>query len=96
MVDSSNIFSLDSYKEGIASFIKVAVILSFILLVLTFWTDHSIWMPMYDFMQMMMVLIFVNITFPPDLLYSINGLFGAAFNFLPNFFTNYFKQATYN
>jgi hypothetical protein len=72
------------------------VILSFLLLLLTFWTNHSIWMPMYDFMQMIMVLIFVNGNYPPNLLYSVYKTFGSALTFMPSFFSSAFKQAAYN
>ena len=51
---------------------------------------------MYDYMQLTMVLILVNVTFPPNLLYSIQRLMGAAFTFLPNMFKAAYSHAIYN
>jgi len=95
-VDTSNLYTSDTYNPILDSYIYAVVILSFVLLLLTFWTNHSIWMPMYDFMQMIMVLIFVNSNYPPNLLYSVSKSFGSALTFMPNFFSKAFGQAAYN
>lgn len=58
--------------------------------------QHSIWMPMYDYLQLIMALIFINVNFPPNLLFTIIKSFSSTFNFLPNFFTNMFSKAFYN
>lgn len=71
-------------------------IFAFILLILTFGMDHSIWMPTYDYLQLIMALILVNINFPPDLMYSIYRTFASCLSFLPNFFVNSFSQAFYD
>lgn len=58
--------------------------------------DHSIWMPFYDYLQLIMALILVNVNFPPNLVYSIFKAFGSALNFLPNFFAKSYTKAAYN
>lgn len=95
-VDATSVYSLESYNAGVDTLVLGVGIVAFILLLLTFWTDHSIWMPMYDFMQLMMVMIFVNVGYPPNLMYSLKQSFAAVFAFLPNFFTSYFSQAVYD
>ena len=55
----------------IDGFLYAVAIYSFILLLFTFGTEHSIWMPIYDFMQIIMLFIFININYPPNLLYSV-------------------------
>lgn len=66
------------------------------MLVLTFSKDHSIWMPAYDFFQLIMVLIFVNCNYPPDLVQSLSSTFASFFNFLPNFFLSSYSNAPFN
>ena len=53
-------------------------------------------MPMFDFMQLCMAIILVNVSFPPNLLYTVKSCFVSAFTFLPNFFTSSFKQAAFS
>jgi hypothetical protein len=95
-VDSSLIYSLSDYHQGIDTFLYAICMIAFVLLIFTFSADHSIWMPTYDFLQLVMALIFVNNNYPPDLLYSIWKIFASALAFLPNFFTNSFSRATFN
>jgi len=70
--------------------------IAFILLIFSFGTHQSIWMPMFDFMQLCMSIIFVNVTFPPNLLYTVRSCFVSAFTFLPNFFASSFSQAAFS
>ena len=94
-VNAADNYNLDYYNPGIDGYIYAVVISAFILLLFTFGTHQSIWMPMYDFMQLCMSIILVNVTFPPNLLYSVKSLFGSAFTFLPNFFASAFSQAAF-
>ncbi len=66
------------------------------MLLLTFGSHQSIWMPMYDFMQLVVCCAFINVTYPPNLLYSIKSSLISAFTFLPNFFGNSFTKAMYD
>lgn len=95
-VDTSIIYSLSDYNSGFDSYIYALGIISFLLLIITFGQQHSIWMPMYDFMQLVMALILININYPPNLMYSIFSSFTSALTFLPNFFTSKYTTAAYN
>jgi hypothetical protein len=95
-VDTSNLYSLNSYSPGVDGFLMTLAVLAFVLLFFTFGTQQSIWMPMYDFMQGVMVLVLVNATFPPNLLYSIRASFASALTFLPNFFDSSFTTAAFS
>ena len=95
-VDSNNIYPLSSYSPGIDAFLMLIAVLAFILLIFTFGTHQSIWMPIYDFMQFIMGLILVNITFPPNLLYSIRSSLASAFTFLPNYFGSLYSDAPFS
>jgi hypothetical protein len=72
------------------------IIISCILLLFTFWTNHSIWMPMFDFMQLMFALFFINVNLPPNVLYAFGQLKDAGFVFLINFFTKSLPDAKYS
>lgn len=66
------------------------------LLLFAFGTHHSTWMPMYDFMQSIMIIVFINVTLPPNLLYSVKSSMKSAFTFLPSFFSSAFDSPPYN
>ena len=95
-VDTVNSYTLESYSPGIDGFLMAIAVFAFVLLIFTFGTHQSIWMPMYDFMQLIMSLILVNVAFPPNLLYSIRSSFASAFTFLPNFFGSLFSDAAFS
>lgn len=50
---------------------------------------------MFDFMQFVFCLILVNVTFPPNLLYSIRSSMVSVFTFLPNYFSSVYKDASF-
>ena len=88
---------VSGYAGGrIDAFLMLIAVLAFILLIFTFGTHQSIWMPIYDFMQFIMGLILVNITFPPNLLYSIRSSLASAFTFLPNYFGSLYSDAPFS
>lgn len=95
-VDTANLYSLDSYNPGISSYLSFVAIFAFILLLFTFGTHQSIWMPIYDFMQLIMTCVLINVTYPPNLLYSVRSSFASAFTFLPSFFTASFQKAFFD
>jgi Na+-translocating ferredoxin:NAD+ oxidoreductase RnfA subunit len=95
-VDTTIIYSASDYNSGIDFYLYALCIYAFLLLIATFGMEHSIWMPMYDFLQLVMALILINVNYPPDLLYSIFKVFASALTFLPNIFTSLFSQASYN
>lgn len=95
-VDISSLYSLDNYNKSFDSYVQFIVLTAFVLLIASFWTEHSIWMPMYDLMQFLMILVFVNVNYPPNLLYIFQKLLGAGFNFLPNFFKNAFSAPAFD
>lgn len=95
-IDTSLIYSESDYHKGLDLFVYAIVMVCCGLLVLTFSKEHSIWMPAFDYFQLVMVLIFVNCNFPPDMVQTIFSTFAAAFNFLPNFFTTSFSKAAFN
>lgn len=95
-VNAANVYSLDSYSPAVSAIVMLMAVVAFILLLFTFGAQHSIWMPMYDFMQLIMALILVNTTYPPNLLYSIRSSMASALTFLPNFFTSVFVRAFFD
>jgi len=94
-ISAADSYQLDSYTPGMDSYVYAVAIFAFILLLFTFGTHQSIWMPMYDFMQLCMTIILVNVTFPPNMLYTVKSCFASAFTFLPNFFSSAFVQAAF-
>jgi len=96
LIDSNSLYTLDSYISMIDGFLYAIAIYSFILLIFIFSEEHSIWMPIYDYLQLIMVFIFVNINYPPNLLYSISRLYASAFTFLPNMFKSSYSAAFYD
>lgn len=94
-VNTAENYQLQYYNAGIDGYLYAVVMFSFILLLFTFGAHQSIWMPMYDFLQLCMAIILVNVSFPPNLLYSVKSLFGSAFTFIPNFFASSFSQAAF-
>lgn len=95
-VDTSIIYTSSDYNESIDGTVYAVCILAFILLLFTFGLDHSIWMPMYDYLQLIMALILVNVNYPPDLLASVFKTFASTFSFLPNFFAKSFSPVVFN
>ena len=67
-----------------------------LLLAFTFWTDYSVWGPMFDYMQIMMAVFLLNVILPPTPMYAIGTFRFALFSFLPNFFTDLLPTAQYN
>lgn len=95
-IDTSLIYSQSDYHQGVDLFVYTLTMVCVGPLVLTFSKEHSIWMPAFDYFQLVMVLIFVNCNFPPDMVQTIFSTFTAAFTFLPNFFTSSFSQPVFN
>lgn len=72
------------------------VIFVSILLFMTFWTEHSLWMPIFDYMQMVFVLFFVNIILPPNPTYVLSTFRYSFLSWLPNFFSSAMPRARIN
>jgi hypothetical protein len=89
-VNTADNYSIEYYNPSIDTYLYFVAIFAFILLLFTFGTQQSIWMPMFDFMQLCMAIILINVSFPPNLLYSVKSCFVSAFKFLPNFFSSSF------
>lgn len=53
-------------------------------------------MPIFDFMQLLFALFFININFSPDLMYSLGAFQNAGLTFLPNFFAKSMPNAVYD
>jgi hypothetical protein len=67
-----------------------------LLLLFTFWTDYSVWAPMFDYMQIMMAIFLLNVILPPTPMYALGAFNYALFSFLPNFFTDSLPTAKYD
>lgn len=67
-----------------------------LLLLFTFWTDYSVWAPMFDYMQIMMAVFLVNVILPPTPMYALGTFRYALFSFLPNFFVDSLPAAKFN
>lgn len=66
------------------------------LLMFTFWTDYSVWSPIFDYMQIIMAVFLINVTLPPSPVYALGAFKYALFTFLPNFFTNTLPAPEYD
>lgn len=95
-VDTTLIYSASDYHKGIDDSLFAIAIIGFLLLIFSFGMEHSIWMPFYDYLQLIMALLFININYPPDVLYSVFKLFASALTFLPNLVSRSFSKASYN
>ena len=58
------------------------------LLVASFFTHHSIWIPAIDFFHLLYVLLFINMLMPPNPTYCISKAIYTTLSFLPNMFYN--------
>lgn len=74
----------------------IAAIVVFILLVLTFFTNQSIWMPVIDLFHLLFALLFINMVLPPTPAYAISKAKILILSFLPNMFTNALPKAQYD
>lgn len=95
-VDTTLIYSASDYHKGIDDSLFAIAIIGFLLLIFSFGMEHSIWMPFYDYLQLIMALLFININYPPDVLFSVFKLFASALTFLPNLVSRSFSKAPYN
>ena len=95
-VDTTLIYSASDYHKGIDDTLYAICIIGFLLLIFSFAMEHSIWMPFYDYMQLIMALLFININYPPDVLYSVFKIFASALTFLPNMVKGSFSKAPFN
>ncbi len=95
-VDTSIIYSTSDYNKNIDGTVQAFSMFAFILLIITFGMEHSIWMPMYDYLQLVMAFILINVNYPPNLLQSVFQSFASAFSFLPNFFAKSYSKAPFN
>lgn len=65
-------------------------------LVVTFWADYTIWIVMFDFMQLVFAIGLFSVDLPPTPMYAFGSLTTSFFTFLPNFFKYSLPQSTYN
>lgn len=71
VIETKDFYSQEDYNTSIASYCQAVVIYCVILLVLTFWNNQAIWMPVVDFLQMMFALLFINTILPPNPTYAL-------------------------
>ena len=70
-----------------ANYAALVAIICVILLVFTFYIDQSIWIPIVDFYHMLFVLLFIDISIPPNPAYVLSKSKFLILSFLPNMFT---------
>jgi hypothetical protein len=57
------------------------------------WARAEIWMPMFDLLQMLHMLYFINIVLPPTPAYMFASFKQSFFKFVPNMFSSVIPQA---
>ncbi len=72
-MDSTTSYSIKDYNKSFRLYNIFIIFVSMLLLVLTFWTDYSVWAPMFDYMQIMMALFLLNVTLPPTPMYALGA-----------------------
>jgi hypothetical protein len=95
-IDSTTAFSIKDYNEGFTTFNTAVIFIAIALLVLSFWTDYSVWSPMLDFMQVMMAIFLLNVILPPTPMYALGSFKYSLFSFLPNFFSSKLETPRFN
>ena len=70
--------------------------LAILVLVVTFWTDYTIWIVMFDFMQLVFAIGLFSVDLPPTPMYAFGSFTNSFFTFLPNFFKDSLPQSSYN
>jgi hypothetical protein len=79
-----------------SNYAAFVAIVTLILLVLTFYADHSIWMPIIDFHHMLVVLLFIDISIPPNPAFILSKSKILILSFLPNMFSSALPTAQYD
>jgi hypothetical protein len=71
VIDATSIYSLSDYNKSFTSYFTFIIWMSMILLIFSFWTLHSVWAPMFDFLQLMFAVFLVNVELPPTAMYGL-------------------------
>lgn len=87
VIQSGDYYSLSDYKEGTAIYCGIVAGFCVMLLLLTFTTIQSIWMPIVDFFHYLFILLFINMIMPPNPTYCLSKSIYLTLNFLPNMFS---------
>lgn len=95
-LDSTTSFSIKDYNPIFANINLIGIFLAMFLLLFTFWTDYSVWSPIFDCMQLIMAVFLINVTLPPTPVYALGVFRYSLFAFLPNFFTSKLPAPEYN
>ncbi len=95
-IDSTTAYSIKDYNQAFKMCNVVIVFLSMVLLCFTFWTDYSVYSPIFDYMQLMVAVFLVNVTLPPTPVYALGVFKYALFSFLPNMFSDTLPTAEYD
>lgn len=82
--------------QSYSTYIEFLTYTVFALLFFTFWAEHRMWTPIIDLFQMMFILLFVNVSMPPSLYYSLATFKNSLFTFLPNMFSSAMPYASFN
>jgi hypothetical protein len=95
-IDPTTSYSIKDYNKSFTLFNTFVIFVAMLLLLFTFWTDYSVWAPMFDYMQIMMAIFLLNVILPPTPMYALGTFKYSLFSFLPNFFTDSLPTAKYN
>lgn len=69
---------------------------SILMLIGLVWAKADVWIPMFDVLQMLFVLYFINVVFPPNLGYMLASFKSSFLNWIPNMFVNIIPRALMN
>ncbi len=95
-IDSTTSYSIKDYNKSFTLYNTFIIFVAMFLLIFTFWTDYSVWAPMFDYMQIMMAVFLLNVILPPTPMYALGTFRYALFSFLPNFFVESLPAAQFN
>lgn len=96
VIPAHSIYSITDYSADLANYCTFVAVVIVILLLASFWANHSIWMPTIDFFHWLFALLFINMLMPPNPTYALSKSIITIFSFLPNIFANALSSAQYS
>jgi hypothetical protein len=96
VIQANSVYSINDYSADLANYCTFVSVVVVILLVATFWANHSIWMPIIDFFHLLFALLFINTLMPPNPTYALSKSIITILSFLPNMFVTALSTAQYS
>lgn len=90
---TSQFYDLTTYNSSFAGYAGFLTWLSLFMLAGLVWTKAEAWMPMFDILQLLFILYFVNMVMPPNLAYMLAAFRNSFLSFMPNMFSTLLPKA---